>query len=466
MALRDGTFHLFSARQLVQGLQAGQWSSEDLTRSFRERIRFQNPQLHAVHTLNEQAIEQARAIDARRARGESLGPLAGLPMTLKDAYACRGLRSTYGTALYAYNRPRKDCRVVAALRAADAVFLGRSAVPTASFDWNCRNQVFAECHNPLDSRRTPGGSSGGAAAALATGLTPLELGSDVGGSIRYPAHCCGVWGLRTSDGWLPFGDTGPSPKGFDNFAVAGPLARELDDLILLTEILAEAFPDKRLWAPDEAPAKPRIAYSYELAGLSPDSETRTLMDSWLDKLRSCGVELVEASPELDFAALLQDWCLLVGYELAQSLPPAPTPLKQAIMDAMVFKRLGPGKLPPTLRQGMGLSKSAYLTLLARYRSAQNQTDVFFQNHDAWALPISPTAAVKLSDCGTMMQTHLGEIPYADFLAGYLCPPVLMGTPALAAPIGTTATGLPIGLQIHGPRFGDRALLAMMEKLAV
>lgn len=464
MASAQDNLTALSAGRLIAGLQTGEWCSEELTAHFLERITRLNPRLHAIHSLNPDALAQARQLDARRSRGEDVGALAGLPMSIKDAFAVAGLRSTYGLAAYAWHRPRRDCRLVAALREAGAIFLGRSAVPTASFDWNTRNQVFPACVNPYAADRTPGGSSGGAAAALAAGLTPLELGSDAGGSIRYPAHCCGVWGLRTSDGWLPFADIGPGRTGFRYFAVAGPMARRLEDLVLLTEVLARAFPDSRL-RPAAAESRPkRVAYSFELLGLQPDADTRAAMQAWLAQLRHQGLELIETTPPLDFASLMNDWGPLLGHEMARSLPPMPRALGIQLMDLQAIRRLGTGRIRDGVLKGMALSEGAFLAALARCRSAQNRLDRFFQAFDAWVLPVSPAPAVCLRDSGKVLETHAGAVPYAEFIGRYLCPTVLLGTPALTAPIGQSSAGLPIGVQIHGPRFGDLRLLAQWQSL--
>jgi amidase len=149
------------------------------------------------------------------ASGQAFSALDGIPMTIKDTIRVKGYPSPYGTWFMRNYVPKADSRIVAALRASGLVILGRTAMPTAAFDWNCRNQVYPECVNPIDPENTPGGSSGGAAAALASGMTPLDLGSDVAGSIRYPAHCCGVFGLRMTDQWLPIDDVGAenSPSG-------------------------------------------------------------------------------------------------------------------------------------------------------------------------------------------------------------------------------------------------------------
>ena len=307
-------FHTYSATTLVEGLQSQQWSSETLTRYFLQRIEALNPDLHAVHFVNANAIAEAQALDARRAQGDALPPLAGLPMTLKDAFAVAGERTTYGLWLYKNHHSKKDAQVVNSLKQAGLVFLGRSAVPTASFDWNCRNQLFTECVHPEQSDYSPGGSSGGAAAALAAGLTPLELGSDLGGSIRYPAHCCGVYGIRLSEGWVPFGDVGPNGKrSFRHLGACGPMANHLEDLALVLDLFANDFPDRRLKPFSQVSALPsqrplRIAYSYGVAGLPCDTATRSALQAQVSRLQGlvldgrdnlsagAAIELVETQP--------------------------------------------------------------------------------------------------------------------------------------------------------------------------
>lgn len=230
------------ARELVAGLAAGRWTSEELTSRLLDDISSLDAATPAVAVrFDAEAIAEARDVDRRRAAGEPLGPLQGLPITIKDSFRIEGRRTTYGLAHFKRYRARSDSEVIRALKEAGVIVIGRSAVPTAVFDWNCKNQVYDECVNPHDLERTPGGTSGGAAAAVAMGLTPLELGSDIAGSIRYPAHCCGVFGFRTTDGWLPSSDWGPEgmPPAFERFGVCGPIARSLDDLEGDLELLRE-----------------------------------------------------------------------------------------------------------------------------------------------------------------------------------------------------------------------------------
>jgi amidase len=476
-SLSTPSFHTYSATVLAEGLRSGQWSSETLTRYFLQRIEALNPDLHAVHFVNLHAIAEAQAIDARRAQGESLPPLAGLPMTLKDAFAVAGERTTYGLWLYKNHHSKKDAQVVASLKRAGLIFLGRSAVPTACFDWNCRNQVFAECVHPEQSDYSPGGSSGGAATALSAGLTPLELGSDLGGSIRYPSHCCGVYGIRLSEGWVPFGDIGPDRESsFRHLGVCGPMANHLGDLSLLLEIFAKDFPDSRLKPFSGGSAtsfqRPlRIVYSYDVAGLPCDAATRSALQAQVQRLQALkgekipAITLVEAQPPIDFVALNHAFGEVVGYQYQQMFSRwIPAKLKQQALDLMLFKKVGPGWMRDGLLRGLVSREADFLKALALARSAQQEMDRFFKDCDLWMLPVSPSATRLRSESGQTLHTHAGEVTYSDFIGSYLCCTSMLGTPAVTLPMGRDEKQLPLGMQVHGPRFGDQKLLAQLSML--
>lgn len=449
-----------SARDLVAGLADGRWSSRELTEAFLARIAARNPGIHALCLVEaDPARRAADAADARRRVGAPRGPLDGLPMSFKDGMRVAGSRSSWGLRLYARHRPRSSSRVVAVLEAAGVVRLGRSAVPTGCFDWNCRNGVYAECLNPLDPSRTPGGSSGGAAAALAAGLTPLELGSDLGGSIRYPCHCCGVYGMRTTDGWIPVDDAGPegSPVGYEHLVVFGPMARHPGDLDLLLAAWDAAFP---LPPAPEAPAG--IALSFGLGGLEADRGTRAALERWAGRL---GLPVVEACPEIDFDQAFVDWGLIGGFEFARCLP-GPLRLRAgrwAWGRVSVQGRLGPGVFTERFRAGLSASAADYEGALARRAEVHRALEAFFRRHGAWALPVSPAPALPLAAAGRAVPWAGAAVPYASFLGGFTAPTALLGTPALTGPVGRV-DGLPVAVQLHGPRFSDRVLARRAEAL--
>jgi amidase len=238
----DNELCFMTASRLLDLLGRREVSSTELVRMFIERCRALNPRLNAVVTLaEERALAEAAESDRRRARGEPLRALEGLPFTVKDTLATAGVRSTAGTRKLADYIPERDAATVAHLRAAGAILIGKSNVPELGGDIDCDNPVFGPASNPWDLSRTPGGSSGGEGAAVAAGLNAFGLGSDTGGSVRIPSHFCGVAGLKP--GWATVSRSGHLPPEsatsppLHNVATVGPLARSVDDLTLVYNVI-------------------------------------------------------------------------------------------------------------------------------------------------------------------------------------------------------------------------------------
>lgn len=463
-------FEKLGARALVRGLAAKRWTSEELTRYFLSRVREVDATFHSVAFVEErEAVEAAAAIDERRARGEAIGALEGLPLTVKDAFRVAGRRTTYGMFLYRNHRPKNDSLVIEAIRGAGGVIFGRTAVPTACFDYNCKNQVYAECLNPRDPARTPGGSSGGSAAALALGITPLEIGSDLAGSIRYPAHCCGVFGLRTTEGWLPSADWGPdgSRPTFERFGVCGPMARSLDDLALFFDVLEARFPQERRVDGDGA-KQHRIAFTSSLLGIDCDAATKAAMDALLARLANEGHAVERAEPSVDYEALLRDFTRIVGYEYARAMPwwLGGRFTEKLALDFAFLRKTGEGPFREGALEGASLSEPDYQRAVARIDRARRAVDDFFAEHDAWIAPCSPSPALPLELCGRDIPTPAGHVSYSRYLGAYLAPTAAFGTPALAFPLGEGEGRLPIGAQMHAARWSDRRLLSLARDLGL
>jgi amidase len=436
-----------SARALANSLSLGAVTSRQLTEAFLARIAA-DATVHAVCTVEaERALRSADASDARRSAGAVLGRLDGLPMTLKDAVRYAGSRTTYGLQMYRWYVPTTSAKIVAALEAQGVVILGRTTVPTGSFDWNGRNTIFADCTNPHDASRSPGGSSAGAAAAVAAGFSPLDIGSDLGGSIRVPCHFCGVAGIRTTDGWLPVDDLAPTDlkNGYERILAFGPIARDVDDLSLILDAWAAAIPSG-----EQPLGNGPLAVTWSLDGLHPDRRTRDAMESWL-----AGQNAVEATPDLDFAELFRVWGTIAGFEFSRGLPwyARNTPIRWAWGKVSVGARLGNGPLTEFFSKGMLTSEQAYQRALESLEIAQKEIARFFERYSAWVLPVCPGSAPLLALEGKAID---GE-SYGRWHGTYNCPTAVLGTPALSLPL--PVQGLPIGVQIHGPRFSDRALVA-------
>src|SRR6266550_932240 len=234
--------HAFAtATDMLAALRARRVSAVELLELLRQRIERHNPELNAIVEPDfERARRDAEAADARRARGED-APLLGLPMTLKESINVRGLRTTAGMAQWKDFRSEHDAPVTTRVKGAGAVVMAKTNVPQMLSDWQSSNPVYGRTNNPWDLSRTPGGSTGGGAAALAAGLTPLEFGSDIGGSIRVPAAFCGVYGHRPSETAMPRSGQfpiPPRPNPASVMGVVGPLARSAADLQLAMDVIA------------------------------------------------------------------------------------------------------------------------------------------------------------------------------------------------------------------------------------
>lgn len=432
---------------MARGLAAGRWTSVQLTEHFLERIRADRS-IHAVCTPEpERARRDAVASDARRARGTTLGLLDGLPLTLKDAVRVEGSITTWGMLPLRRHVPSRSSRAVDVVLRQGAVLLGRTTVPTASFDWNGVNGVHPRCVHPLDPERVPGGSSAGAAAAVAAGLSPLDVGSDVAGSVRVPCGWCGVAGLRTTDGWVPIDDIGPefAATGLAHVATLGPIAAEVADLELVLDVWREAFP-----IIEQPMADGPLAMTWSLLEQTVDARTRAAIEAWL----APQAHVIEASPDIDWEDAFRDWGMIVGHELGRGLPgPARSlPVRWAYGALALRWRLGGGRLTRSLLAGLTAPISSYEAALERMERVRQVVDDFLRRHRAWVLPVASTAALRHAECGRVVD----GMPYGDRLGAWQCPTALLGTPALTIPL--PVEGLPIGVQVHGPRFADRALV--------
>ena len=267
--------------------------------------------------------------------------------------------------------------------------------------------------------------------------------------------------LRTTDGWLPIHDIGPEGLGtaFQRLVVAGPLAGNARDLDLLLEAFEGDFPGQRM-----ASAPSVIAYSRSLLGLAPDPATSRAFDGLLARL--AGHSLVEAEPALDYEALFADWGYIAGFEYAGVLP---APLRSAVAKRLyawsfLDRRLGRGPVTAYFTAGLLGERAAYERALARRTETLATVDRFFAQHRVWVLPVSPSSAILRSACGNPIATPAGPVDYSRYLGSYLVPTAMMGTPALAVPIGRDLAGMPIAAQFHGARYCDRALVASVDAL--
>jgi amidase len=439
-----------STTELAALIRAGHVSATEVLEAHLAQIERHNPALNAVVTIDaKRAHERAREADEALDRGEVWGPLHGVPFTLKDAHSTAGMRTTTGFPPLDHV-PHEDSTVTARLKAAGGVLIGKTNVAGMLADpAQSNNPIFGRTNNPWNSERTPGGSSGGAAAALASGMTPFEIGTDLSGSIRIPAHFCGVFGLKPTehrvslDGLIP---GLPPPPSVRIMSCIGPMARTVADLALLYSIIAgpdgrdtEVQPVPVDDVPELALKKLRIAFAPTFPGFPVAADIRHAIEELAQQLGRLGVVVEEAAlPKLDFNQELVSAGELIGMAIG------------------AFQPEEEDKPPTTLAQ--------YLEALHRRDQSILAWEQFFDEWDVLLCPPSMVAAFAHCETGSPLQIDGQKVEYwmvsaHSTLFNYT------GHPAVVLPYKLDRDGLPIGVQLVGKRWDESRLLAIAQALS-
>ncbi|HEX6450658.1 MAG TPA: amidase family protein [Trebonia sp.] len=467
--MSDDDLCFTSAVELARKLRARELSARELLDAYTDRIQRVNPELNAIVTLaEEQASEQAAAADDAAARGEPLGPLHGLPIAVKDLADTAGIRTTYGSPLFAGHVPDSDAPHVARLRAAGAVIIGKTNTPEFGAGSQTFNPVFGVTRNPWDTRLTPGGSSGGAAAAVAAGLLPFADGSDLAASVRNPAAMCSVVGLRTTPGLIASPDPARDDV-FDPLGVVGPIARSAADAALLLSGLRGDDPGLPLARP-AAGAAPgadaagggagngpvpgsvaglRIAWSDDLGGLPVEPEVARVLDRARAALEDAGAIVTDADPGLaDADDVFQ---VLRGVGMAGKFGSMLRSHRDQMKDTLVWN----------VEYGLGLTAERIAGALRGRSAIFGRMREFLRGFDVLALP---TVQVLPFPVEREWLTEINGVPqetYIDWMR--TCSRITVTEhPAVSVPAGLSADGLPAGLQLVGPYGSDELLLAIAE----
>ncbi|MDG1197291.1 MAG: amidase [Actinomycetota bacterium] len=468
---------LLPANELLTLLASKTISSVELLEHLLERNDALGSQLNAIITFDiDNALATARVIDNARANGESLGKLAGLPMTVKDALAVKGVRSTGGAVELKNHVPNKDADVVSNVRNAGAVVFGKTNLPRWSGDIQATNEIFGTTNNPWDLSRGPGGSSGGASAALAAGLTALEIGTDIGGSIRLPAHFTGVCGHKPSYGVVSqrgYIDHVSYGHGDADVNVVGPLARCVDDLELLFDVLVE--PSTRLDqplrltlpVPRNDARKMRVASWISDKNCPISTGVTGVLEAALSAIRADGISVDEtARPDVKFEDVYTVGLPLIS---AATSPGRTDEEFEALQEIIKNK----SSEDPTLVMRASASTVVHrdwLLLAEKRDKNRRKWWNFFKSWDVLLAPVAITAAFPHQTEGNLYTRTLDvdgeERPYADLIVwtsqfGYVY------LPSTVVPVGNTKEGLPVGIQVVGPYLGDRTTIEFakyMEQL--
>jgi Asp-tRNA(Asn)/Glu-tRNA(Gln) amidotransferase A subunit family amidase len=436
-----------SAAWMAQAIRRREVSAVELFDAHAARIAERDPRVNALvfPRLHEGRGEAVEA-DAALARGDHLGPLHGVPFTAKEVIAVAGMPAPNGSRLFADHVSETDAVPMRRLRDAGAILLGKTNVPEFCSHWDTYNELFGATLNPHDVTRSAGGSSGGEAAALASAMTPLGLGSDYGGSIRCPAHFCGVFGLRPGRDTVPWADhhpmvAGPGPR---MMASVGPMARCVDDLELALAVLAPLEP---------AVAAPTGVAAFEDDGLQPVSA-------------ACRAAVSRAAGALDDA----------GHDVVESRPPSQAEVRAAF-DTVLVHEAATGMLPgldgheeqlsPPVREmfeglrGFEPALAPYIDAFARLSALELEADGWLERHGAALCPVAP-------DVAPPVRGSFGPVDGEPMRPGgklTLCTYAnALGLPAVCVPVMLSEAGLPVGVQLIGRRGHERALLALAREL--
>lgn len=443
-----------TARDQAAAVRRREISARELLDLHLARIAARNPELNAIVSLDEERARAGAAdADARLAAGADVGPLHGLPFAFKDTHAVAGWRTTYGSPLFAEHVPDRDELLVERVRAAGAVAIGKTNVPEFAAGSHTFNKVFGTTLNPVDPSRSAGGSSGGAACALAAGMVPLADGSDMGGSLRNPASFCGVVGLRPSLGRVP---EWPLYNQWETTSVGGPMARNVGDVALLLSVLAGPDPraPQALGDPGSTFAPPvsgslaglRVALSVDLGGaFEVDDEVAAIVSSAASVLSGAGATVGAAHPLLaeadDTFRTLRAWHFQA--KLGPLLAAAPDAFKPSLAD--------------NIRAGESLTGADVARAYHQRTELAERMREFLTSYDVLVLPVSQVPPFPADQefpteiNGRPMESYLDWMRAAYFIT-------VTGCPAISVPFGRTSGGLPVGIQIVAAHGRDRFLL--------
>ena len=466
----DGLSAFSTATRMLEALRARRISAVELYDLHVDRIRRFNPALNAIVVETfERGRREAAEADRRLAAGDS-APLLGLPMTLKESEQVAGLPQTAGLEPLRDFRPTQDGRIAVSVLGAGAALLGKTNIPAGLADWQANSPIYGRANNPWNLERTPGGSTGGGSAALAAGLTPLEIGSDIGGSIRVPAAFTGVYGHRPSENAVPRsgafpGAELPNPSGI--MGVQGPLARSAFDLELALDIIAGPdIGDDAAWRLElprprrERLREFRVAFLPWLDWVPVQQDVRASTAALAEWLAAQGATIGEASPDFDWQEHVADYMrlLIAQTTVGQSA-------EERAAEAVRIRELGLEHLQSTA-DGLTLDFADLAQLLDRRARLQRAWAAFFRDWDVLVTPAFSTTAFVHRDDPPSQRTIVIEAREVPWESLYFYPQISIfcGLPATAFPAGFDREGLPIGLQAVGPYLEDRTSLRFAQLL--
>lgn len=433
-----------SATALAQRLRRRELSAREVMSAHLAQIERVNPRVNAIVTLlPERAMDGARAADEAMARGATVGPLHGLPIAHKDLFLTRGIRTTKGSRIYQDFIPDQDALIIERMHQAGAITIGKTNTPEFGAGSQTFNAVFGETLNPYDLTKTCGGSSGGAAVALACGMVPLADGSDLGGSLRNPASFCNIVGFRTAPGRVP---VYPTELAWSPFSVQGPMARTVQDVALFLSVLAG--PDRRvpisIAEPGSRFAQPlgrdftgvRIAWNRDFGGVPVDPQVTAALEAHRQTFGALGCEIVDGSPDFrDAHEIFQTWR---AWSFELNYGHLLTTHRHLVKDTVIWNT----------EAGQAITGPQLARVEAKRTALYHRVREFLERHEFMICPVTQVPPFPVTQPyitainGVPMQTYIDWMQSCYFIT-------VTGLPAISVPCGFTPEGLPVGVQIVG-----------------
>jgi len=462
--------HYSSAHDMLAALANKEISSVELTEMHIERIEAHDEILNAIPVKTfDRARKEAKRADEKLARGE-YAPLLGLPMTLKESTLISGLPQTAEILPFKHYRPTHDGKVASKIFDAGANLLGKTNIPVALGDWQADSPVYGRTNNPWDLGRTPGGSTGGGGAALSAGMTPLEIGSDIGGSIRVPAAYCGVYGHRPSEtaipksGLFPMSDL-PNPTAL--MAVQGPLARTPDDLELLFDVIkGPDIGENTAWklvlpAPRHTDLKHfRVAVMPEILGTPASNAMRSRVEELASLLSKQGAKVEQAMPKINLEDYFHDYVRTLNCITSQGRP-----IEELNAQAKELRQ-SDESLMQAFADGLTMLAHEYMALTRRREQFSAVWRDFFKDYDVVIGPMALDSAFPHQTGEQKDRILLVDNKTIPYFLNIIYPMVAIfcGLPSTAFPAGLDPDGLPLGVQAIGPYLEDLTTLKFARLL--
>lgn len=461
-----------SANQIAFKIKNKEISVTQTVEAFLNQIERINPLVNAISDIRkkEDILNEAKEKDLQIQKGEKLGALFGLPISIKESFLVKGLKTTNGDPMLRNNIAQEDAELVKRLKNAGAIIIGMTNVAFFCIDWQTTNFWNGQTNNPFDLSRVAGGSSGGSSVAVAASLTPLSLGADAGGSVRVPAHFCGICGFRPTEellsnkGHLKYPN---KPQGRRHIITPGPFAKNVDDLILIMNVLADnkTYPlaeipdvgfDNSQWKGE----KLNIAISETINNTEVDKKYIVLYRKFIEKIKKTGHSFHTDHPIYNEEEAYVACSKIIGFEIGINNPKVP--LLSTFMYSFIRLKYKDHLWAKGMAKGQRLTNTEYAKAFDIKDEFTDTYNSFLTKYDIWITPVCSMEAYKHQKAGKPFIINGNKIAYTKAIASFVFTTAFSGHPIVVIPIGKKENGMPVGIQIHSKKWTDRKLLEIAK----